>query len=150
VFYQSRAPMREGLGTYLLAYDDSDSAQKALRRTIELVNPRDLVVLLWVIPSQRGNPGTLPGLAPEGPAERAASVERLNDAVGAVKREGRQAAALLLEGDVAKIICDTADQLEADLIILGHKGVSRIGPLALGSVADRVAHLSNRRVLIVR
>ncbi len=142
--------MREGLGTYLLAYDNSASAQKALRRAIELVNPRDLVVLVWVIPSGKGSPGALPGLAPEDPGERVASVERLNDAVALVKREGRQATALLLEGDVAKTICDTADRLDADLVILGHKGVSRIGPLTLGSVAERVAQISNRRVLIVR
>lgn len=142
--------MPEGLGTYLLAYDDSDSARKALRRTIGLMNPRDLVVLLWVIPSAKGSPGALPGLAPEGTTERVASVERLNEAVGLVNREGRQAAALLLEGDVAKTICATGDRLEADLIILGHKGVSRIGPLTLGSVAERVAQQSNRRVLIVK
>ncbi len=142
--------MRVGLGTYLIAYDNSPSAQKALRRTIELVNPRDFVVLLWVIPSGKGRLGTLPGLAPEGPAERAASVERLNGAVALVRREGRQAAAVLLEGPVAQTICDTGDRLEADLIILGHKGVSRIGPLMLGSVAERVAQLSNRRVLIVK
>lgn len=150
MFYQLPRPMRQGLGTYLLAYDDTGSARKALRRAVGLVNPRDLVVLLWVIPSGKGNPGALPGLAPEGTPERVASLERLNDAVALVQREGRQAAALLLEGDVAKTICDTADRLEADLIILGHKGVSRIGPLTLGSVAERVAQLSNRRVLIVK
>jgi nucleotide-binding universal stress UspA family protein len=142
--------MRLGLGTYVLAYDDSESARKALRRTIELVNPRDLVVLVWVVPSDRGNPGALPGLTPEKPGDRVAAVERLNEAVGLVKREGRQAAAMVLDGPVAKTICDTADRLEADLIILGHKGVSRIGPLTLGSVAERVAQLSNRRVLIVK
>ena len=142
--------MPGGLGTYLLAYDHSESAQKALRRTIELVTPRDLVVLLWVIPSAKGSPGALPGLAPEGTAERAAAVERLNGAVRQVIRDGRQASALMLEGDVANVICKTGDDLEADLIIMGHKGVSRIGPLVLGSVADRVAHLSNRRVLIVK
>jgi nucleotide-binding universal stress UspA family protein len=142
--------MTAGLGTYLLAYDDSESARKALRRTIELVNPRDLVVLLWVIPSVKGSPGALPGLAPEGTAERASAVERLNAAVRQVHREGRQASALMLDGDVAQVICRTGDELDADLIILGHKGVSRIGPLTLGSVADRVAHLSNRRVLIVK
>ena len=40
------------LATYLLAYDDSESAKKALRRTIELVSPRDLIVLAWVVPDE--------------------------------------------------------------------------------------------------
>jgi nucleotide-binding universal stress UspA family protein len=136
------------LGTYLLAYDHSESAQKALARTLGLVSPRDLVVLVWVVPSSSDGPMTSFAVEEEG--DRARRLEKLNEAVALVKREGRQAAALLLEGPPAETIVATGDRLGADLIILGHAGVSHIGPLRLGSVAERVAELSNCRVLIVK
>ena len=56
----------------------------------------------------------------------------------------------MLKGDVAREIVDTAEKLNADLVILGHRGVSKIGPFSLGSVAERVTDLSNRKVLIVK
>jgi nucleotide-binding universal stress UspA family protein len=134
------------LATYLLAYDDSESAKKALRRTIELVTPRDLIVLVWVVP---GEPG-FGGFGLDGPDTPASRLERLNAAAALVRRESRQAAALLLRGDIARQIVETAEKLDASLIILGHKGVSRIGAFALGSVAEQVTDLSKRKVLIVK
>src|SRR6267142_5610385 len=50
----ARFEIHEGLATYLVAYDDSESAQKALRRTIDLVTPRDLIVIVWVVPDKAG------------------------------------------------------------------------------------------------
>jgi nucleotide-binding universal stress UspA family protein len=138
--------LKGALATYLLAYDDSASARKALDRTIELVTPRDLIVLVWVVPEEEKFTkfGDDPG------ASAASRLERLNAAAALVRRASRQAAAVLLKGDVAKEIVAAGDKLGADLIILGHKGVSKIGPFALGSVAERVAELSSRKVLIVK
>jgi nucleotide-binding universal stress UspA family protein len=134
-----------GLPTYLLAYDDSDSAKKALRRTIELVTVRDLIVLVWVRPDEE----KFTRFGGSGVSE-AEMLERMNAAVALVKRESRQAAALLLKGDVAGQILKASETLDADIIILGHRGVSKIGPFALGSVAERVAQAARRKVLIVK
>jgi len=144
--YPSARQLRAGLATYLLAYDDSESAKKALYRTIELVSPRDLIVLVWVVPTGHG----FAGFGVEEDGDSAARLEHLNAAVAACRRDGRQAAALLLKGDVAKVIVETAEKLDAAMIILGHKGVSKIGAFALGSVAERVAQASKRKVLIVK
>jgi nucleotide-binding universal stress UspA family protein len=138
--------MTGALATYLLAYDDSESARKALDRTIELVSPRDLIVLVWVVPDE----AKFTRFGDDPSATAAARLERLNAAAALVRRSSRQAAALLLKGDVAGEIVATGEKLGADLIILGHKGVSKIGPFALGSVAERVAEMSNRKVLIVK
>jgi nucleotide-binding universal stress UspA family protein len=138
--------MTGALATYLLAYDDSESARKALDRTIELVSPRDLIVLVWVVPDE----AQFTRFGDDPSATAAARLEKLNAATALVRRSSRQAAALLLKGDVASEIVAAGEKLGADLIILGHKGVSKIGPFALGSVAERVADLSNRKVLIVK
>ncbi len=134
------------MATYLLAYDDSESAKKALARTIDLVSTRDLIVLVWVVPDEE----KFTRFGDEGPGAAASRLERLNAAAGLVRRESRQAASLMLKGDVAKEIVDAGEKLNADLIILGHKGVSKIGPFSLGSVAERVTQLSGRKVLIVK
>lgn len=138
--------MTWALATYLVAYDDSESARKALARTIELVTPRDLIVLVWVVPDEE----KFTRFGDDVHASAAARLERLNGAAALVRRDGRQAAALMLKGDVAATLVETGEKLDADLIILGHKGVSKIGPFALGSVAERVADLSKRKVLIVK
>jgi nucleotide-binding universal stress UspA family protein len=138
--------MGKGLATYLLAYDDSESAKKALQRTIDLVSPRDLIVLVWVVPEE----ASFTRFGDEGTQSSAGRLERLNGAAALVRRSSRQAVALMLKGDVAKEIVDTAEKLNVDLVILGHKGVSKIGPFALGSVAERVADMSNRKVMIVK
>jgi nucleotide-binding universal stress UspA family protein len=134
------------VATYLIGFDDSESARKALARTIELVTPRDLIVLVWVVPEEE----KFTKFGDDPHASAASRLERLNAAAALVRRDGRQAAALMLKGDVAREIVATGDKLEADLIIMGHKGVSKIGPFALGSVAERVAELSMRKVLIVK
>jgi nucleotide-binding universal stress UspA family protein len=134
------------LATYLVAYDDSESAQKALRRTIDLVTPRDLIVIVWVVPDKGG----FGGFGVEESESQVARLEKLNAAAAMVRRDSRQAVALLLPGNVADQIVATADKLDANLIILGHKGVSKIGAFALGSVAERVAEMSHRKVLIVK
>jgi len=143
--FSRRFAHSHGLPTYLLAYDDSESAKKALRRTIELVTVRDLIVLVWVRPDEEKF--TRFG---GGEGSEAEVLERMNAAVALVRRESRQAAALLLKGDVAEEILKAAETLDADIIILGHRGVSKIGPFALGSVAERVAQGARRKVLIVK
>jgi nucleotide-binding universal stress UspA family protein len=53
-------------------------------------------------------------------------------------------------GDAATVILDTADQKNADLIVLASTGRGALGRLTLGSVADRVVRTAERPVLVVR
>ncbi len=53
-------------------------------------------------------------------------------------------------GRIAQEIIDTADEEEADLIVMGSRGVSNLRSLLLGSVAHKVLQLSSQPVLIAR
>ncbi len=53
-------------------------------------------------------------------------------------------------GDVATEIVRVADMREVDQIVLGTHGRSVLGSLFLGSVAQRVVHLSKVPVLLVK
>lgn len=56
----------------------------------------------------------------------------------------------IVDGPAAESIVDLAGSLEADLIVVGSRGRGAVARVLLGSVADRVVHISKRPVLVVR
>ena len=54
----------------------------------------------------------------------------------------------LKEGDASLQIVETAENGEFDLIVIGHRGDSKIKELFLGSTSERVAHRAKCAVLI--
>ena len=55
----------------------------------------------------------------------------------------------LNELSMAHIICATAREVSADLIVVGTRGLTGITKFLLGSVAEEVLHISDRDVLAV-
>jgi nucleotide-binding universal stress UspA family protein len=56
----------------------------------------------------------------------------------------------ILHGDPAKKIVKYADEINADLIIIGSRGRGRLASALLGSVAEHVARHSKCSILIVK
>jgi nucleotide-binding universal stress UspA family protein len=56
----------------------------------------------------------------------------------------------LKEGDASSQIVETATNGQFDLIIIGHKGDSKIKELFLGSTSEKVAHKASCAVLITK
>jgi nucleotide-binding universal stress UspA family protein len=56
----------------------------------------------------------------------------------------------VLFGPAAEALVDAAEQQQADLLVVGSRGLGAVKRMLLGSVADRVVHLSSRPVLVVR
>jgi len=134
----------------MVAIDGSAESQHALDVAIELAGLVD---------------ARLTGLAVEGPLPAYAAtmaevdeVKREKDrfflklAQEALERAGLAGIELELElrpGHAAEVITKYAREIDADLIVLGHKGHFLHAHL-LGSTADRVAEHSDVPVLIVR
>ena len=57
--------------------------------------------------------------------------------------------ALVLEGDPAQVLADVADERDADLIVVGKRGLNVVKSLLLGSTSTRLAQISTRPVVIV-
>ncbi|SFJ22152.1 Nucleotide-binding universal stress protein, UspA family [Paenibacillus sp. UNC496MF] len=57
---------------------------------------------------------------------------------------------LLAEGDPAAVICRTAKEAGADLIVMGSRGVGLVSELLLGSVSHAVAKHAHCPVLLVK
>ena len=56
----------------------------------------------------------------------------------------------IVEGDPASQIIDTAESSNANIIVLGSRGLSGLQEFWLGSVSQKVAHLSPVNVITVR
>lgn len=55
----------------------------------------------------------------------------------------------LSSGDPARMIVDIAGELDADLIVMGRRGLGGFGGLFLGSVTKKVQHVSRAAMLTV-
>ncbi len=56
----------------------------------------------------------------------------------------------ILSGKVVDKICACAQEVNADLVIVGSRGLGNIGSLVLGSVSQQVVHNCSRSVLVVK
>ncbi len=53
-------------------------------------------------------------------------------------------------GDPVDRICRCADEINADLVIVGSRGLGNVGTLVLGSVSEKVVRKSTRTVMVVK
>lgn len=134
------------VGEILVAYDGSEAAKKALEHGINLLKPEDRLVIISVVPS-----ATIKEFADVDPEiSIARAQESINEILNELIRKNINAIGIVKEGDIADEILKMAMDLKCDLIVVGHKGIGKIGRFQLGSVADKVARYANRPVLIVR
>lgn len=72
--------------------------------------------------------------------ERQAAEELVEAAADRLKERGVDAVAVARLGDPADVLLATAEEFDADLLVVGNRGMSGVRRYLLGSVADRVAH----------
>ena len=74
----------------------------------------------------------------------------LREAEEQLKEEGVEVQTHARQGDPADAILDVAEETNADLIIVGNKGMSGAKRFLLGSVPNKVSHHAPCSVLIIR
>lgn len=133
----------------LAAVDGSEESLRAARLALELAGPYGAkLTLLRVVP-----PIVLPGDAPwTSLAEiEAAELEGAEAEVRAVKQQlGVDAQTMVKRGPPPETIVEVARGLKDCLVVVGSRGKGAVKRLLLGSVADRVVHLSHGPVMVVR
>jgi nucleotide-binding universal stress UspA family protein len=134
------------MGIKLVAFDGSETSDKALKQAASLMRPDDELLVLMVVPV-----AAIAEFADVPPDITTAKAQGLvNAAVARLRDDGVKALGMVRQGDIADEILKTAADLAVDIIVIGHRGLSKIGRFALGSVADKVARYATRPVLIVR
>jgi nucleotide-binding universal stress UspA family protein len=133
--------------TILVGADDSETAGRAVRTAVELVKAvgGDLHVMTAYRPESvrvEKLPDEFMDLVTD-PADLL--LERLRKEI---ERDGVQAKYHPAAGNPADAIVKVADQISADLIVVGNRGMKGVRRV-LGSVPNSVAHAANCSVLIV-
>jgi nucleotide-binding universal stress UspA family protein len=134
------------MGIKLVAFDGSETSRKALKQAAAIMGPDDELLVLMVVPV-----AAIAEFADVPPDISTAKATGLvNAAVAELKEGGVRALGMVRQGDIADEILKIAADMPVDIIVIGHRGLSKIGRFALGSVADKVARYATRPVLIVR
>ena len=151
--------------TILAAVDNSDFAYAVMQRAVQLALLRksDLVILSVVKPGFTGR-DTMTGedeklasfhrqliykcFPPDGiTVESTSSPEAIYRAPsnGNMRIESK-----IEHGDPVDKICDAAERMKAELVIVGNRGLGAAGTLVLGSVSDDVVRKCSRSVMVVK
>lgn len=83
-------------------------------------------------------------------AERQALAEATREAEQRLAREGCQITSAVRAGDISHEIVTAAAEFQADLVVVGTRGRSRLDHLFLGSTAHKVARTASCSVLVSR
>jgi nucleotide-binding universal stress UspA family protein len=139
---------RGRIATVLLATDLSPASDEATGQAINLaasVNARLLIVNVIDPNARRSGPGT--SRIDQLRAERE---PRLLQVVERAKAWGVETTYLLWTGEPGRSIVAAAEAENADMIVVGTRGLARAGRWLLGSVSDHVVHHASCPVLVVR
>jgi nucleotide-binding universal stress UspA family protein len=146
--------------TALLCFDGSDDAAAAIAKAGELLAPRSAVVLTVWEPVRVWEPWD-PMTIVSAPLGRLVAKELdLDEIVADVARDkaehgtqlarasGFKATSRVARGKAWEAICDVADELVAEPIVIGSRGLGRAQSALLGSVSSAVIAHAKRAVLV--
>ncbi|MDQ3644575.1 MAG: universal stress protein [Actinomycetota bacterium] len=143
-------------GSIVVGTDGSSTAQEAVRQATELARALGAKVYLVSayepVPEgrlraeRRGVPDDLQWMV--NPREDVE--ETLDQGAAALKESGIQVETMAREGDPADAILDVAEEKDADLIVVGNRGMTGAKRFLLGSVPNKVSHHAPCSVMIIR
>ena len=145
----------------LLCFDGSSGAERAIAEAGALLAPRAAVVLtVWepVAVWEPFDPGAIVsgGVARLGASAlgldeiaEALAAEQVEAGVALAREAGFEARGRVVHGKAWRAICDLGEELDACVIVLGARGLSRVQSALLGSVSAAVAVHAARPVLVV-
>jgi nucleotide-binding universal stress UspA family protein len=142
-------PVGDGSGrerVVVVGYDGSEPAKRALERAAALAGDRaDILVMAVAEPSPRSGV-TIP--ANRDAVEARRRRHDLEEARALLSGRGLSVKTVLVWGNPARALVEAGR--EADLTIVGSRGLNRLQRLILGSVSSKVARNAASDVLVVR
>jgi nucleotide-binding universal stress UspA family protein len=127
----------------LLAVSGLGHAEEMLKNLKEIPSiGQAKVTVLHVVPSQATSAGMTTKLE-EGDKIIANAVEYLG-------LDPSRTVTMLRQGEPKDVVCQVADEIDADLIIMGSRGLKRLQAILSNSVSQYVFQLSSRPMLLVK
>jgi len=136
--------------------DGSDTATEAVRQAIDLA--RSVGARIYLVSAYEAVPQSrLRDQPQQVPADlewminpRADVEATLDDCAREVRDAGVEVETFAREGDPADSILDVAEEKDADLVVIGNKGMTGAKRFLLGSVPNKVSHHAPCSVMIIR
>lgn len=138
--------MSDTARTIVVGVDRSKESDDALdwARSLAVEGDRLLAVHAWNLPVVTSDDALMVGDPAEVERLSAAGLAELLDEIGDDRLEP-----VNRRGHAGRTIVEAADEVDADMIVVGHRGNSRLS-LMLGSTANYVVHHTERPVVVVR
>jgi nucleotide-binding universal stress UspA family protein len=138
----------------LVPVDGSDVALRALDyavRLVRLIGEGEAEIhLVNVQPPMTGSVGAFVGSENVARFLQEESDNAMAGARQLLEREGLPVHAVMRVGSAGEAIAVHARELPCDEIVMGTRGLGRIGSLVLGSVATQVVHLAECPVTLIK
>ena len=134
----------------LLAIDGSESAEAAAQTAVAFAAKTGASVEVVHV-REHDRIVSKAGSGPDLETREEASV-LLNAVVGRLKEAGTTVHGTIRQAPTAQVareITAAADEADADLIVVGNRGLSAFSGMLLGSVSNKLVHLAGRPVLVV-
>ncbi|ARV61143.1 universal stress protein UspA [Nostocales cyanobacterium HT-58-2] len=127
----------------LLAVSGLGHAEEMLKTLTDVPSiQRSKVTVLHVVPDQVSAEGMTTKWE-EGGKILANAIQYLN-------LDPSKVSSILRQGDPKRVVCEVADEIDADLIIMGSRGLKRLQSILSNSVSQYVFQLSSRPMLLVK
>jgi nucleotide-binding universal stress UspA family protein len=136
--------------------DGSETAGEAVRQAVGLAKATgaalDVVSAYEPVPRHRlrEESGEIPGDIAHAVGPREDVHVILEGAAGPAQEAGVEVQTHAREGDPADAILDVAEEIGADLVVVGNKGMTGARRFLLGSVPNKISHHAPCGVYIVR
>ncbi|QSJ19447.1 universal stress protein [Nostoc sp. UHCC 0702] len=127
----------------LLAVSGLGHAEEMLKTLKEIPSIQQAkVTVLHVVPAQSTS-AAMTDKWEEGGKILANAIQTLN-------LDPSQVSSILRQGEPKNVVCQVADEIDADLIIMGSRGLKRLQSILSNSVSQYVFQLSSRPMLLVK
>jgi nucleotide-binding universal stress UspA family protein len=130
----------------VVGYDGSEAAKRALERATTLAGEQNRIVVVAAAESH-ARTGITEG-AHLDPSEVERRRRDLDDAQAYLAKRGIEGETIEAQGDPGEVIVEAAK--DADLAIVGSRGLNPLQRLLMGSVSSKVVHRAECDVLVVR
>jgi nucleotide-binding universal stress UspA family protein len=135
-----RDPMIEKILLAVSGLGHAEEMLKTLKEVPSIQNAK--VTVLHVVPAQSTS-AAMTDKWEEGGKILANAMQSLN-------LDPSQVSSILRQGDPKDVVCQVADEIDADLIIMGSRGLKRLQSILSNSVSQYVFQLSSRPMLLVK
>jgi nucleotide-binding universal stress UspA family protein len=143
--------MLRRMGPIVVGTDGSPGAMLAVRRAATIAaGPGATVHLVTAIPEVSLREPIASSARTENVSMGAVAEDVLARARHALEEAGVAVETHTERGDPAHVILDVAERIDAELIVVGARGLSGLQRFLLGSVSTKVSHYARTSVMVVR